>query len=292
MAIPVKLQVFEGPLDLLLHLIEKNKIDIYDIPIVEITAQYLDYIKQMKEENMDICSEFLVMAATLLDIKCKMLLPVEENEEGEPEDPRSELVQQLLEYKMARQLSLELRDRQMTAGQVIYRNRAVLPDEVKTYEAPVDYDELRGDMTLPKLHEIFKAMLMRQEDRIDPIRSRYGKIEKDEIDMDAKTLFVQAYAREHKQFSFRKLLEKQRSRAELIVTFLIVLEMMKSGEITVMQEDINDDITIISNFGDENFADENDREYDPEEAEGNESDDAARAEEIADMVEEAVNSEK
>ena len=247
MAIPVKLQVFEGPLDLLLHLIEKNKIDIYDIPIVEITAQYLDYIKQMKEENMDICSEFLVMAATLLDIKCKMLLPVEENDEGEVEDPRAELVQQLLEYKMAKQLSLELKDRQLDAAQVIYRTKSVLPDEVKNYETPVDYDELRGDMTLPKLHEIFKAMLLRQEDRIDPIRSQYGKIEKDEIDMDAKSLFVQAYAREHKTFSFRKLLEKQKSRAELIVTFLIILEMMKSGIITVSQENIEDDIMITSN---------------------------------------------
>ena len=247
MAIPVKLQVFEGPLDLLLHLIEKNKIDIYDIPIVEITAQYLEYIKQMKEENMEVCSEFLVMAATLLDIKCKMLLPVEENEEGEPEDPRAELVQQLLEYKMARQLSLELRDRQMTAAQVIYRTRSVLPDEVKSYETPVDYDELIGDMTLPKLHEIFKAMLMRQEDRIDPIRSRYGNIEKDEIDMDEKTLFIQAYAREHKTFSFRKLLEKQTSKAELVVVFLIILELMKSGEISVSQETIDDDIMITSN---------------------------------------------
>lgn len=249
MAIPVKLQVFEGPLDLLLHLIEKNKIDIYDIPIVEITAQYLEYIKQMKEENMDICSEFLVMAATLLDIKCKMLLPVEENEEGEPEDPRAELVQQLLEYKMARQLSMELKDRQMTAAQVLFRTKKILPDEVKDYEAPIDYDELRGDMTLPKLHEIFKAMLMRQEDRIDPIRSRYGNIEKDEIDMDAKTL-VKAFAMEHKTFSFRKLLEKQRSRAELIVTFLIVLELMKSGDITVSQENIEDDILITSNLAD------------------------------------------
>jgi segregation and condensation protein A len=247
MAIPVKLQVFEGPLDLLLHLIEKNKIDIYDIPIVEITAQYLDFIKQMKEENMDICSEFLVMAATLLDIKCKMLLPVEENDEGEVEDPRAELVQQLLEYKMAKQLSLELKDRQLDAAQVIYRTKSVLPDAVKNYETPVDYDELRGDMTLPKLHEIFKAMLLRQEDRIDPIRSQYGKIEKDEIDMDAKSLFVQAYAREHKTFSFRKLLEKQKSRAELIVTFLIILEMMKSGIITVSQENIEDDIMITSN---------------------------------------------
>ena len=284
MAIPVKLQVFEGPLDLLLHLIEKNKIDIYDIPIVEITAQYLEYIKQMKEENMDICSEFLVMAATLLDIKCKMLLPVEENEEGEPEDPRAELVQQLLEYKMARQLSLELRDRQMMASQVLYRTRSVLPDEVKTYEAPVDYDELRGDMTLPKLHEIFKSMLMRQEDRIDPIRSQYGKIEKDEIDMDTKTLFVQAYAREHRTFSFRKLLEKQRSRAELIVTFLIILEMMKSGEITVVQEDINDDIMITSNVGDGNYPDAS--EDDDDDADAKEAQARAKAEEFAEIVSE------
>ena len=87
MGIPVKLQVFEGPLDLLLHLIDKNKIDIYDIPIVEITSQYMDYIKAMEKEDLNIMSEFLVMAATLLDIKCRMLLPKEVNEEGEEEDP-------------------------------------------------------------------------------------------------------------------------------------------------------------------------------------------------------------
>ena len=80
MAIPVKLEAFEGPLDLLLHLIEKNKIDIYDIPIVEITEQYLDYIRQMQTEDMNVMSEFLVMAATLIDIKCRMLLPKEVNE--------------------------------------------------------------------------------------------------------------------------------------------------------------------------------------------------------------------
>ena len=96
MAIPVKLPVFEGPLDLLLHLIDKNKIDIYDIPIVEITDQYLAYIHQMEREDLDIMSEFMVMAATLLDIKCRMLLPKTVNEEGEEEDPRAELVQQLL----------------------------------------------------------------------------------------------------------------------------------------------------------------------------------------------------
>ena len=100
MGIPVKLEVFEGPLDLLLHLIEKNKIDIYDIPIVEITDQYMEYIHAMEREDLGIMSEFMVMAATLLDIKCKMLLPKEVNEEGEEEDPRAELVEKLLEYKM------------------------------------------------------------------------------------------------------------------------------------------------------------------------------------------------
>ncbi|MCR5476574.1 MAG: segregation/condensation protein A [Lachnospiraceae bacterium] len=247
MAISVKLEKFEGPLDLLLHLIEKNKIDIYDIPIVEITEQYLDYVRQMQTQDMDVMSEFLVMAATLVDIKCKMLLPPEENEEGEQEDPRAELVEKLLEYKMYKYMSLELRDRQVDACQVLYRKRD-LPKEVTGYLPPVDYEELVGDLSLSKLHEIFKSMLMRQEDRIDPIRSKYGNIEREEIDMEQKTLFVRAYATEHKTFSFRKLLEKQRSRAELIVTFLIILELMKSGEITVTQESTGSDILIASNL--------------------------------------------
>lgn len=107
MAIPVKLEVFEGPLDLLSHLIDKNKVDIYDIPIVEITEQYLEYIRQMETEDMNVMSEFLVMAATLIDIKCKMLLPKEVNEEGEEQDPRAELVEKLLEYKMCKYMSYE-----------------------------------------------------------------------------------------------------------------------------------------------------------------------------------------
>ena len=100
MGINVKLQVFEGPLDLLLHLIDKNKVNIYDIPIVMITEQYMEYVNSMDKEDLDVVSEFLVMAATLLDIKSRMLLPQEVNEEGELEDPRAELVEKLLEYKL------------------------------------------------------------------------------------------------------------------------------------------------------------------------------------------------
>ena len=245
MAIPVKLEVFEGPLDLLLHLIDKNKVDIYDIPIVEITAQYLDYIRQMEAQDMNIMSEFLVMAATLIDIKCRMLLPKEVNEEGEEEDPRAELVQKLLEYKMYKYMSLELKDKQVDAARNLYREQK-LPKEVADYRPPVNYEELLGDMTLAKLQTIFHSIMKRKEDKVDPIRSQYGNIEKDEVDMDAKVLYVEAYAREHRVFSFRELLEKKKSKMEMIVTFLVILEMMKTGTISICQENIFDDIIITS----------------------------------------------
>ena len=245
MAIPVKLEKFEGPLDLLLHLIEKNKIDIYDIPIVEITEQYLEYVRQMQEKDMNVMSEFLVMAATLVDIKCRMLLPVEISEEGEEEDPRAELVQKLLEYKMYKYMSLELRDRQVDAARNLYREKN-LPEEVQKYQPPLDYEELMGDLSLGRLHEVFQMVLRRKEDKVDPVRSQYGRIEREEVDMDLKTLYVEAYLREHKTFSFRRLLEKQGSRAEIIVTFLIILELMKVGKISISQENIFDDIMITS----------------------------------------------
>lgn len=246
MAISVKLEVFEGPLDLLLHLIEKNKVDIYDIPIVEITAQYLEYIQAMETEDMNVMSEFLVMAATLLDIKCRMLLPKEVNEEGEEEDPRAELVQKLLEYKMYKYMSFELRDRQVDAGRTLFKVMT-LPKEIEEYKPPVDFKELLGGADLSKLQNLFRTVMRRQEDKIDPVRSTFGRIEKDEIDIEEKTAYIEEYVKSHKTFSFRVLLEKQRSRMELIVTFLVVLEMMKTGLISIVQEEIFDDIMITSN---------------------------------------------
>ena len=215
--IPVKLQVFEGPLDLLLHLIDKNKIDIYDIPIVEITNQYMEYIQAMDRADLNVMSEFLVMAATLLDIKCKMLLPKEVNEEGEEEDPRQELVEQLLQYKMYKYMSYELRDRQVDGEKLFYKG-ATIPDEVKEYEEPVD-------------------------------RSKFGKIEKEEVTLPEKLEYVYEYAKVHHRFSFRDLLKKQASKVQIIVTFLAVLELMKTGEIQVYQEHTFDDIIITSDEG-------------------------------------------
>ena len=153
MALPVKIENFEGPLDLLLHLIDVNKFNIFDIPIVEITEQYLEFVRNMKTKDLNVMSEFLVMAATLLEIKAKMLLPVEVDEDGEEIDPREELVQKLLEYKMYKYMSYELKDRMQDAAKAMY-TEATIPEEVEGYIEPVDLEKLLGDLTLKKLNEI------------------------------------------------------------------------------------------------------------------------------------------
>ena len=245
MGIPVKLEVFEGPLDLLLHLIDKNKIDIYDIPIVEITNQYMEYIRNMQQEDLNIMSEFLVMAATLLDIKCKMLLPKEMNEDGEEEDPRAELVEQLLQYKMYKYMAYELKDRQSDADFMMFK-QPTIPEEVQEYSEPVDFDKLLGDLTLSRLNEIFKDVMKRQDNKIDPVRSKFGKIEKEEVPLPMKMTYVEEYARSHKRFSFRQLLEEQKSKMHVVVTFLAILELMKTGVIQVAQEETFGEIMIDS----------------------------------------------
>ena len=238
MAISVKLNVFEGPLDLLLHLIDKNKIDIY-----EITDQYMEYIHAMEKEDLGVMSEFMVMAATLLDIKCRMLLPKEVNEEGEEEDPRAELVQKLLEYKMYKYMSYELKDKMDDASGVYYRKPDV-PKEVLQYREPVDPSQLLAGLTLEKLHAIYQSIIRRQDDRVDPIRSRFGKIEKEEVSLSDKMLEMREFAKLHRSFSFKDLLKRQCSKVQVIVTFLSVLELIKMGHIHVVQEEIFDDIKI------------------------------------------------
>ncbi len=244
MAINVKLEVFDGPLDLLLHLIEKNKVDIFDIPIVIITDQYLDYVSQMQERNMDVMSEFLVMAATLLRIKSKMLLPKDENDdEEEEEDPRQELVERLLEYKLYKYASFELKDRQLDAGKVFYKEPTI-PDEVKNFDEGVDYDELLSDVTLAKLQEVFDMVMQKQVDKIDPIRSKFGEIEKEDINIEDQMIHVEEYAMLHGRFSFRQLLEEKKGKSYLIVTFMSVLELMKTGILKIVQDSLFGEIEI------------------------------------------------
>lgn len=245
MGIPVKLEAFEGPLDLLLHLIEKNKVDIYDIPIVMITEQYLEYVAQMDAKDMDVMSEFLVMAATLVRIKSKMLLPKDETVEEEEEDPRQELVERLLEYKMYKYASFELKDRQYDAARSFFKEPS-LPEEVKNFKEDVSFDELLSDVTLSRLQEIFDSVMQKQVDKIDPIRSKFGEIEKEDINIEDQMIFVEEYAMRHGTFSFRRLLTENagKGKSYIIVSFLSVLEMMKTGKLKIQQENLFDDILI------------------------------------------------
>lgn len=245
MEIEFKLPVFSGPLDLLLHLIEKNKVSIYDIPIAEITEQYMNVIEEMKRRDLDIMSEFLVMASTLLSIKARMLLPKEETVTGEEEDPREELVRKLIEYRIVKNVSEKLRQMNEEAGCVCFRKPSI-PEEILSYEEPVDVRELVKGLSLAKLNEIFEEVLKRADKRVDPVRSSFGKIKKEEVTVDEKIAYVSAYLLKHRSFSFRELLMEQSTKTEIIVTFLAVLELIKSGEIFTKQESIFSDIMIES----------------------------------------------
>lgn len=236
-----KLEKFEGPLDLLLHLIEKNKVSIYDIPIFEITNQYMEYVNAMEEEDLDIVSDFLVMTATLLDIKSRMLLPAEKDENGEEIDPREELVARLVEYKTYKSLGEKLKSRQLLASRLLYKEPTI-PTEVAKYEPPVNVQELLSRVTLERLQEIYRMVTRRQVDKIDPVRSRFGNIEKDPVRLSQKLAYVYEYAQDKKHLSFRELIWKQHTKADVVVTFLACLELIKIGRLTVHQEGTFQDI--------------------------------------------------
>ncbi len=244
MSIAVILDAFEGALDLHLQLIDKNKIDIYDIPIAEITDQYMEVISTLSPEKLDETSEFLVMAAYLLKLKSDMLLPQPEPEnDEEPRDLRSELVERLLEYKMYKYVSYELKDRQFDAEKVMFKE-STIPDEVKNFKEEVDVGELLGDVSLNKLNDIFKDLVKKQDDRIDPVRSKFGKIEKEDTNLYQIIEDLQIYGLKNRHFSFRKYMESCKKKMEIIITFLGILELIKMGRITISQDRIFDDIII------------------------------------------------
>ena len=242
----IKLDVFEGPLDLLLHLIEKNKYNIFDIPIVEITQQYLEYLDSMEEDNMDVMSEFLVMAATLISIKSKMLLPKEEEtEEEEEDDPRAELVKSLLEYKMYKYASIELKDMSLDASNAYFKSPSI-PKEVKEVKEEIDPADIIGDLTMQKLSQIFQTLLRREIDRVDPVRSKFGTITRDEIRLEDRMVEIRNEIKGLRSINFRTLLGKKRGKMNIIVSFLAILELMKTGALIIRQDEMFGEILIDS----------------------------------------------
>lgn len=217
----VKLEVFEGPLDLLLYLIKKDEIDIYDIPIARITKQYLEYVQLLETLNIEIAGDFLVMAATLIYIKSKMLLPPEPKVEGETdlhEDPRAELVEQLLEYQKFK-----------SAANMLYEKAEVEGACYTRGSLETDKSNPEVTATVVDLLRVFKEIL----DRAKAVQEM--EIQREEMSMHEKLTQIRTLLAERKEINVREVFELARSKRELILTFLAFLELVKETQIILIQ---------------------------------------------------------
>jgi segregation and condensation protein A len=227
MGYEVKLEIFEGPLDLLLHLIKKNEIDIYDIPITLITEQYLSHIEMMKSLNLDVAGEYLVLAATLIHIKSKMLLPApEENLEGEEDeaDPRSELVMQLLEYQVFKEAAAQLGQRPLLERDVFKRGSSA--EEKNVDEGK---DEIDLDLNVFDLVEAFYRIISTLE------KTELMEIDVEKMSLTEKINEIMDRLAEKKKMTFAELLGGQLNKRMILYTFLAILELMRLRMIRVYQ---------------------------------------------------------
>ncbi len=202
-------------------------------------------METMDKADLDKVSSFIVMAAMLLRIKSKMLLPKEEVQQEEEADPRDELVERLLEYQMFKMLSSELKDRQLLAEQSFYKKKNI-PKEVGDFKEKPDLDKLLENITLGRLKEVFEEVMKRSEEKLDPIRSHFGKIEKETISLSERMTELRQQLSIHSKLSFAFLLGQDITKPNIIVTFLAVLELMKLGSIHIEQEKLFGEIQIES----------------------------------------------
>lgn len=243
----IKLEIFEGPLELLYHLIEKNEIDIYDIPINTLTEQYLEYIEHFRSASMDSMSEFLVMAATLLEIKAKMLLPSEKPEPDEQEDPRETLVRQLLEYKKFKDIVPFLKEKE-NPWRYFKKSDSILIDQSIDQKNEEVVSEVLSGITLDMLHKAFLEVMKRKELRTDPIRSSFGSVHRDMYTIQDKMEYIKSLLVLNKELVFKDIFRKNSGKIEKVVTFLALLELTKLNHISVKQKNNFADIYIISSI--------------------------------------------
>ena len=236
----VKLQVFEGPLDLLLQLIKKNKVDIYDIPIAKITEQYLEYLDVIKQCNLEVVGDYLALAAQLSLIKSRMLLPQMPSED-EVEDPRAELVQLLLEYERYKNAAEDLESRDILGKEVFIRGLSYF-DEFG--DAAQETEIVKTDLW--SLVEAFKEVCLRRqfeltEDIVFTIES---------FSIEEKTSELIEFFKTNRKYDFKNIFNKMVSKAEIIITFLTILELVKNEIIGIEHENPEDEIELFY-IGDE-----------------------------------------
>jgi segregation and condensation protein A len=232
----VQLEVFEGPLDLLLYLIKKEEIDIYNIPIEKITTQYMEYLNLMRMLDLNIAGEFLVMAATLMMIKSRMLLPVEDRMEmeEEEEDPRWELVRQLIEYKKFKDIAGHLQEREMTQEGVFKLGG----DGVSM--GPEDPGLLLEDVSLFDLITAFNNVLKRAK------QEEIGEIFAERFNVADKIAAILQAMKDGGQVSFSTLFDERASRHEIICTFLGLLELIRLRQVRIVQKERFGEIVIMA----------------------------------------------
>lgn len=232
MNLDLRINEFEGPLDLLLHLIKSNKMDIFDIQIEKITDQYLEYINTQEKMNLEIDSEYLVLASELIEIKSKLLLPREKNEETEEEiDPREELINRLLEYDAYKEITKTLKEKEEIRMEIYTKS----PSNISEY---IEEDtSINSDVTLDDLVNAFTKFLERQKES-KPLST---KVTSKEITVSSRRSDIKRILSKEKKVSFFKLFPVF-SREYIVATFLAVLEMAKSKELRITQNDTFDDI--------------------------------------------------
>jgi segregation and condensation protein A len=231
----VKLEIFEGPLDLLLHLIRKNEVDIFDIPIATITDQYLEYLDMMKAFNISVAGDFLVMASTLVHIKSRMLLPAREDEE-EQEDPRVEITRPLLEYLRFKEMAGELSERDLLARDVFARP---LPQDLRRQLLS---DEPLLDVSLFQLIDAFKKIV---EERIPGAQLT---MQFDRWSLKDKTTHIMDQLKARPFLYFSDLFEQDSTISEFVVTFLALLELIQMGLVRVLQPEPYKEIRLEAHF--------------------------------------------
>jgi segregation and condensation protein A len=236
----IKLENFEGPLDLLLFFIKRDELDIYDIPIASITKEFLEYVNLIKILDLEVAGDFILMASTLMHIKARMLLPREIDEKGEEIDPRAELVKALLEYKRYKEMSEELSF--FESNQRMLKYRGNFSSDLK--EAPHEYETLLKNVSIYDLAKSFKNAIERVKEV--PVH----EIEKDKVSIDEQMNFIFGMLNENKQIGFLILVKDLTEKIKIVVTFIALLELVKSGMIGIkVSPNINDFVIYKINNG-------------------------------------------
>ena len=241
MSYKVKLDVFEGPFDLLVYLIERSGVNIYEVNISEITDQYVDYVSAMEEVNPEMAAEFMVLAATLLQIKSKMLLPgactdFVTQEDEEAEDPRRELAERIAEYRKYKTAAERLKDQEAQAAKIF----AKPSEDISRYtEQPEEY----LNVDLNQFVRAFQTFLEKRR-RIGEVRKRYERAARDRMSMEEKSEYIRINLEKTEKVFFSELLQDRSDIYDIVLTFVTLLELLSQGSITVMQEQMFDDMII------------------------------------------------